>query len=310
MPPVFNRFVLCFFDVLGFETRFSDLGLAGMLEKYVALTRLVDERNEHMRRLFKGMEFSEGAYWTSEGDAFVFSRIYGAYASDSLLIWANADFPSARYPDALNLSPEERARRASEPGEGWKYHPVPCDNFLDLCNELLCHSLEIGLPLRGALAMGEAVLHLDRRIFLGQPLIDAARMEHSQQLIGASYTSSFMNQIVPKRYMVPFTEHLKSANVSQFQGNVLDWPRHWRTTRKTDPRQIVSALNTFPPANTYYENTIRMIDAADALANQYQAPEDIAIRKTYPQFASEQLVLHARAVRRVPIGDAPDQSAA
>ena len=38
----FNRFSLYFFDVLGFETRFSDLGLDGMLQKYVALVGLVD----------------------------------------------------------------------------------------------------------------------------------------------------------------------------------------------------------------------------------------------------------------------------
>ncbi|MFW2461718.1 hypothetical protein ACN4GH_19285 [Burkholderia pseudomallei] len=59
----FNRFSLCFFDVLGFETRFSDLGLDGMLRKYVALVDLVDARNEHMGRLFGEMGFKESAYW-------------------------------------------------------------------------------------------------------------------------------------------------------------------------------------------------------------------------------------------------------
>ena len=112
---MFNRFVLCFFDVLGFETRFSELGLAGILERYVELTRVVDDQNKHMLRLFEEMEFTESAYWTAERDAFIFSRMYGAYASDSILIWANADFPAARYPAALDLAPEERTKRAADP---------------------------------------------------------------------------------------------------------------------------------------------------------------------------------------------------
>jgi len=48
-------------------------------------------------------------------------------------------------------------------------------------------SIEIGLPLRGAFSMGEAVLHLDRGVFLGQPIIDTARLEHTQLCIGASF---------------------------------------------------------------------------------------------------------------------------
>ena len=147
----FNRFSLCFFDVLGFETRFSDLGLHGVLQKYVALIGLVNARNEHMRRLFGETGFSESAYWTSDHDAFIFSHLYGAYASDSLLVWTHTDFPAARYPTALDLTPAERQRHASGPGDGWQYHPIPCDNLLDVCNEMICHSLKIGLPLRGAL---------------------------------------------------------------------------------------------------------------------------------------------------------------
>jgi len=37
-----------------------------MLQKYVALIGLVNARNEHMRRLFGEMGFSESAYWTSD----------------------------------------------------------------------------------------------------------------------------------------------------------------------------------------------------------------------------------------------------
>lgn len=298
---MFNQFSLCFFDVLGFENRFSKLGLGGMLQRYLQLTNIVDARNEHMLRLFQTMEFSESAYWTAEGDAFIFSRIFGSYASDSLLIWSNANFPEARYPEALNLTNEERLQKAREPKEGWKYHTIPCDNLLDVCNEILCRSLEVGLPLRGALALGEAVLHLDKGIFLGQPLIDAARMEVAQLLIGASFTSSFMGQIVPPRYVVPFNTHLKNACEGLFEGHVLDWPRHWRKTRNKELRKVIQSLNTSPAASAYYENTLRLIEASEARANCFSSVEETSIRRTYSQFSPEEIQLRARAVRRVPI---------
>ncbi|CAJ3681743.1 hypothetical protein [Burkholderia pseudomallei] len=295
----FNRFSLCFFDVLGFETRFSDLGLDGMLRKYVALVDLVDARNEHMGRLFGEMGFKESAYWLSDGDAFVVSRLHGAYASDSLLVWTHTDFPEARHPAAVDLAPAERERRASEPAEGWLYHPIPCDNLLDICNEMICHSLEIGLPLRGALALGEAVLHIECGVYLGQPLIDAARMEHSQRIIGASFTRSFMKQIVPPRYLAPFDKHLKNARDDLFQGSVLDWPRHWRATRKADLRAIIRSLNTLPAAADIYDNTLCLIDVSEASAEMFDRPEDMRLGNAYPQFSTKELALRACAVKRI-----------
>ncbi|WP_414442475.1 hypothetical protein [Burkholderia sp. 22PA0106] len=299
-----NRFSLCFFDVLGFESRFSTLGLDGMLEKYCELTKIVDDRNERVHQVFGKMGFSESAYWTADRDAFVFFRLHGAYASDSLLVWTHTDFPEARLPFAANLTPAEREKRASGPSDGWKYHPMPCDGLLDACNELMCRSLEIGLPLRGALALGDAVLDQERGIYLGQPLIDAARMEHSQRLIGVSFTRSFMSQVVPPRYLVPFDIHLKDANSPLFQGNVLDWPRHWRATRKTDAREIVNELNSAPSAAIYYDNTLRLIDASDDRAGKFESAEEIRVCDTYPQFSQPELALRARAVRRVQtVGD-------
>ncbi|MFP3562872.1 hypothetical protein SB772_01175 [Paraburkholderia sp. SIMBA_030] len=256
-----------------------------------------------MRRVFGEMGFSESAYWLSDGDAFVFSHLHGAYASDSLLVWTHTDFPEARYPAALDLTPAERERRASEPAGGWQYHPIPCDNLLDICNEMICHSLEIGLPLRGALALGEAVLNSERGVYLGQPLIDATRMEHSQRIIGASFTRSFMNQIVPERYLVPFDAHLKDVLNDLFQGSVLYWPRHWRATRKTDVREVVRALNTLPSATAYYDNTLRLVDASEARAGVFDGSEEPRICGAYPQFSAPELSLRACAVRRIRVNE-------
>jgi hypothetical protein len=298
MAVEFNRFFVCLLDVLGFESKFKQLGLEGMLEKYLQLIHVVDSRNKRTEDLFELMNFSESAYWTSEGDGFVFLRMYGAYASDSIILFAHADFPENRYPQILEINNEERKCRASDPASGWMYQTAPCDTFLDLCNEVVCRSIEIGLPLRGALSMGEAVLHLDRGIYLGDPLIEAARLEKPQQCIGVSMGRSFMDQVVPSRYKIEHTRHFKGDVVpNQYGGTVLDWPRHWKKTRKETLDATISAMDTDPRFSDYYAKTREIVEMSDALADMYTGPEHTLITKVYPQFSGAELKLNARAVR-------------
>lgn len=297
MNDKFNRFCVCLLDVLGFESRLATLGLARMMEKYLQLIEAANERNAATERWFGPLKFSEGAYWTAEPDAFVSARLYGTYASDSILLFAHADFPENRYPKAFELTDEERRKRAEDPAQGWMYHPVPCDNFLDLCNEVICRSVEIGLPLRGAITLGEAVLHLDRGIYLGAPLVEAARLEKEQRFIGASFGRSFMSQVVPKRYQFAHSAHLKSSPPESFSGLVLDWPRHWRRTRTTDLTAAVELLDVDHRHRTYYEGTLASVGASSRLDSQYEAPDDTYLTRVYPQFRNlEQLQLHSRPV--------------
>jgi hypothetical protein len=297
MGSQFNRFFICLLDVLGFESRFNELGLPGMLEKYVQLIQIVNSRNEWTEKWFGPFNFSEGAYWTAEGDAFISARLYGAYASDSIILFAHADFPQNRYPEILRLSPEERDRRANDPAQGWMHHTVPCDNFLDLCNEVICHSIEIGLPLRGGISMGEAVLHLDHGIYLGKPLIDAARLEKPQQCIGASFTSSFLEQLVPERYKLDHIAHFKKEPPSHFGGAILDWPRHWRNTRKVLLLDAIDALDTDVGFSEYYSKTKSIIGDSGAAEHLYSEPEHTFITKVYPQYSSPLLELNTRPYR-------------
>jgi hypothetical protein len=284
------------FDILGFEQKLKARGLANIAEAYDVLISDVEARNRHMAKLFGEMGFSEAAYWTSEGDVFIFNNVRGAFASDSILLWAHRTWPDVR-----DKNGKELAELSKSPAHGWKAHPIPCDNFLDTCNELMCHSLEIGLPLRGAISMGEAVIDEDRRVFLGQPIVDAARMEREQVFLGASLCSPFVPQRIPGRYTLLFEEHLKEPGPSVWSGLVLDWPRHWRNTRAENLKEIVAALNTDPQYSACYDHTRRFIDASNCRSAQYGSIADISIRAQYPEFASPELEVHARAVRRVPV---------
>lgn len=293
-----HGYIVALFDVLGFEERLRSFGLSGMLARYEALIEVVNYRKQHKQHVFETLGFSEAPYWTSEGDVFIFSETHGAYASDSILLWANRTWPEAR-----NASDEAFRASRDNPADGWKFHPVPCDNFLDVCNDLMCRGLEIGLPLRGAIAIGEGVLDQDRGIFLGQPIVEAARLEGAQMLIGSSFCHSTASHVIPPRFKLQFDRHLKDAHRSLYGGSMLDWPRHWRRTRKTDLAAVIASLNTDPKYSDYYGNTLDLIAFSETFASKFESPEEVSIRSQYQQFswANTELVIKARAVRRVPV---------
>lgn len=281
------------FDVLGFKNRFQNLGLGEIAKRYDALIFPTNERKKEADEFFGPVQFKESAYWASERDVSVIHKIEGAYASDTIILWCNAYFPKAR-----GVSEGERLKMSTNQSTGWEYHPIPCESFMKVCNELMCHSLEVDMPLRGAIAMGQAIIDGDRRVFLGQPIIDASLLEHDQTFIGVGITKSFVNQVIPKRFLLQFDSHLKDKSNTLFGGQVLDWPRHWRKTRGYDLSKLVNGFNTSSKYASYYKNTLEQIDASLSVANLFETPKELSICKTYPQFASEHLKVLVRCVRK------------
>ncbi|SCK19169.1 hypothetical protein [Vogesella sp. LIG4] len=289
---------IALFDVLGFEERLEALGLQEMLIRYEALIDTVNYRKHHTEHVFEKLGFSEEPYWTAEGDILIFTKTHGAYASDSILLWANRTWP------AVSQENEESfLSLASNATNGWKYHPIPCDNFLEVCNDLMCRGLEVGLPLRGAISIGEAVLDSSRSIFLGKPIIEAARLEAGQRLIGTSFCSSMVAQFIPQRFKISFDNHIKENYHSLFGGAMLDWPRHWRNTRKSDLREAISKLNTNEKYSEYYKNTLEMISFSETFADQFESLQEKSIRTQYDQFSwsNSELSVSCRAIRRVSV---------
>lgn len=212
-----HGYFVALFDILGFEHRLARIGLDEMLSRYEALTDAVNYRKEQVQRVFGDIGMREAPYWTSDGDVFLVTKTHGAYASDSVLLWANRTWPQAQ-----SASAEDIESLAGNPADGWKYQPIPCDNFLDVCNDLMCRGLEVGLPLRGAIAIGDAALIPDRGIFLGQPIVEAARLESGQRLIGTSFCKSAMAQLIPERYALRFDCGIKDDWRPRWGGAVLD----------------------------------------------------------------------------------------
>jgi hypothetical protein len=60
------------------------------------------------------------------------------------------------------------------------------------CADMVCEALKMGLPLRGALAVGKAVMHSRTGTFVGAPVVEAAKLEQSQDWLGVSLGPSML----------------------------------------------------------------------------------------------------------------------
>lgn len=291
-------YAVALFDVLGFKNLFARLGLKEITARYAALAGIVFEQDEKlatMKEMFP--QIKEGPYWCADRKIAVMSTVHAAFASDTFLVWANHTWT------ALHEYPEEDlSRLAGDPSHDWLFKPIPCDAFLKVCNELMCRSLQVGLPLRGAMAVGDAILDRETNLLLGQPIIDASLLEHDQCFIGVGMCESFVKQQIPKRYCVQFSEQIKADSSASFSGSILDWPRHWRNTRSEAVERVVDSMNTDPAFSIYYENTLSSISVSTEQAEELEAGDACPVRSNYVQFSydrGDDIAAFAVAVRGV-----------
>jgi hypothetical protein len=286
------------FDVLGFKSRFDRCGIRDVAARYASLADVVRQKNEELaQRLTYFPTLREGPYWCAGGEILAMTQVHAAYASDSFLVWAHHTWT-----DHLQRSDAELEELAKDPAHDWLFRPVPCDALLEACNELLCRSLEVDLPLRGALAVGDAILDRKRTTFLGAPIIEANAMEKRQAFIGAGMCASFAAQQIPARFQLPFCRQLKSSSLDGYSGSVLDWPLHWRRMRTSDLRKVISGMDTQAECSAYYENTLASVSVSDGRADQFEVSSRCPIRTNYEQFSyerNENIAAHAIAVRRL-----------
>ncbi len=243
-----EEYFIAFFDILGFEARLESLGLDKIIEKYQQLINIIDRNNFKQKELKSGKY--HGSFWTSEGIPLISYEIKGAYASDSILIWAN--------------------RKQEE-------NFIPSDNFLNVCNELICSSIEIGLPLRGAISMGKLCIDEKKGVYLGKALVDIARLEKQQHIIGATPCKDFQHQPIQNKYFLPYKSHLKKLEYDNMElsfGAILDWPRHWRETRKSSVLDYMLSLNTNNTSEVKikYDNTSKLVKFSE-LNSEYWKKE-------------------------------------
>jgi hypothetical protein len=216
--------VICLLDVLGFEHILSRIGLAGLRSKY----ELLIERTKLQTGGIDIVPLPDGTI------AVGWPEVGNAYFSDTLLFWTP-------YAGTVGLF-----------------------SFTQMISEMICHGLEIALPLRGAIAVGDAILDSKSGIFLGQPLVEVARLERAQQWIGASFGPSFNETRFKTNFylntVLPFKSHYKEAGSALATGMAVDWPRRWRETRDSSPEKWLKMLDIDHMFSSYYEMSLRFVE--------------------------------------------------
>jgi hypothetical protein len=135
----------------------------------------------------------------------------------------------------------------------------------------------MNIPVRGAIALGEAVMHRPTGTYIGQPIVDAAKLEEVQKWIGVSFAHSatwspFLAELDPK-LIIEYDAPVKEGKRSLLSGVVLDWPRRWREMYASSPTDKIVEMNEAPP-HEYNGNTIPFIDFSKANENWYQRSEE------------------------------------
>lgn len=67
--------------------------------------------------------------------------------------------------------------------------------FLWNTHQVLFHSIQAGMPLRGAVTVGDVLVSRERRLFLGPAVLEALALERSQEWSGACVSSMLLDRI-------------------------------------------------------------------------------------------------------------------
>jgi hypothetical protein len=252
-------FIVALFDILGFEFRLKRYGLDEILNRYQKIVDLIQKNDKKNKILFEKLKIT-GPLLIKDGPPAVFYDIKAIYSSDSILIWSNLAWEMAQTQSIETLKKNE-----NHPAFGYLSKSIPLQPFLTMCAEIICSSIEIDMPLRGAIAMGDAVFDEHKRIFLGDPIVDAARLERKQNCIGASICNSFIEQVDHKRFFLPYTKHFKEDFKEPRKEFALNWPLFWKNSRKN--LDLITTMEKLSGQNSnhpYYLNTIEFIKFSDS----------------------------------------------
>lgn len=135
---------------------------------------------------------------------------------------------------------------------------------------LFAKALEQGIPMKGAIALGEMSVNIKRQIFFGQPLIDAYLLEEDVAYYGVvihNTTEKFLNnEKVPdssKDLYINCITPLKSGNIEHINLNWTDWVSDKKNKdKKVENIKLMKKQRerTSGKPRKYIDNTIKVIN--------------------------------------------------
>jgi hypothetical protein len=162
-----------------------------------------------------------------------------AYFSDTILLWAPYELPVV-------------------------------ESFLDSVLQFFCEALSNGLPLRGCITFGDAIMDQDQGVFLGEPIIEGSWGEAAQEWVGVAFGPSLerppFGWVGALRHVIPFAQHIKAGKDDCVLTIALDWPRRWRAVYArragVGASECLSRLNTIAGFERYYEKADLLVRAS------------------------------------------------
>ena len=136
--------------------------------------------------------------------------------------------------------------------------------FFEKCSIVFCEALRRKIPLRGTISIGASIMDGEKKIFIGKPLVEAAKGETCQNWLGIGLGKSFKSlHTMDTRYILPYTEHIKADIEGSYEilnNYALDWPRWWRENDCGDINSIIADMNTDIRFVKYYEKCLHFYE--------------------------------------------------
>jgi len=232
--------MLALFDVLGFSKRLEDFGIEKVLSTYQKLINdaVLIEPNPCLGARDDGGGGRVPTLFTLP--------VEYAYFSDTILLWVPLE--------KLFASP-----------------------FVWRCANLVCEALQLDVPLRGALALGDAIMHKSTSTYIGPPIVEAAKLESAQKWIGMAFCytatwSSFLAELDPK-LIIEYDVPAKESTEEIVTPVVLDWPRRWRELSGKSANEKLSQINESSP-HPYCDATMAFVDYSEKNQDWFGRPEE------------------------------------
>ena len=271
---------IALFDILGFSNIVENNNMQVILDLYNKLLDLIKKQSSESGKNYSFAGMAEPVPMTKDwkesiwvGDANGFINV--CYASDTFIIYVNY---------LVNRNPFRLATKKYEPhpllwGEsGQPEYPVFYAkhhiylSFLHTCMDFFCQSIMAGIPLRGCISTGPAVMNPQKGIYVGSTLVEAAKGETAQNALGLAFGKSFNNSHpVYNDYFIPYRGHIKHGKYAKFLSPMVpDWARYWRETpeyKDYDLTSLINKMNKNEEFSSYYDNAIKFVEFSEKHEN-------------------------------------------
>lgn len=288
-------YTIALFDILGFSNYIYNDKIENVLQLYETLKKAIYE----MQSIPEGENRITGVVPVPITDDWKENMLIAqangyvnvTHFSDTFVLYVNYEIhaPSFWLRDTFH---ESHPLLLQEPGAECSpsfYQNINImHSFLNTCMDFFCEAIIAGIPIRGCISSGRAIMDCYNQNFIGKALVEAARGEPSRKALNISYGKSFNNyHPVYHHFFIPYKSDLKNSSDSWVCPMVVDWPRYWRANERfsnIDFYQCIAKMNTDPSFSDYYENTVQFWEFSrnhSDWADEIQSDEMTTINEYY-----------------------------